>query len=610
MSKERTPVHESYEIPDGLDFTGATETAEYTPGSPEYEKMKALEGEEWTKYLDSMTAAGISIEYDEEGDKYTVSAAAEGEEGGSGEEGAEGEEGGEASAASAASEEGEEGAEGGENANEEEGEEGAETEDASESTVEDIRSVLIDKPVEKLREIYKRVIGADASGKLADNAKAMVMTIATMAAETPALAKQLMMESAEEEIADVKAKIEESDAENKEEMVAQAEKVEESLKKLKSVYESEGEEPKDGEVEAIKEEGEELVTQVQQSNMEDAMKEVVKDKVEQVVDTAVKSLGDEVTVDQATAMEEEEQEEMPIAEAFKGKPLPTFEGLQTMIRENQTSDNNGEGGSEGAVSDAPDTDGNKGISEEGDEEHGDAKKETAEKVATDANENKDLKDNTGEGGSEGAVGDAKETDGNKGISDEGDIETGGHQLPDPAVYVAERAAKIKQIKKINESIKPGSTFKAAAHLIKENAEGEEEYNIKEGDEVQVADVDAEGNTVIAKHGEQEVKLNTDDFMGDSPKFESEDAEGGEAAPTVDESEEGDQFGEEIGMINKWFETYDGAEEFDWNGSTLTLKDADGKELRKMNREDLAKEISGFPSKEVNEGKKYHYTRTK
>lgn len=68
----------------------------------------------------------------------------------------------------------------------------------NEGVVEDIRANLIDKPVAKIKELYKKHIGIDPRKEIASNAAAMITMIATMAAENKVLAKALLMESEEE----------------------------------------------------------------------------------------------------------------------------------------------------------------------------------------------------------------------------------------------------------------------------------------------------------------------------------------------------------------------------------------------------------------------------
>ncbi len=58
-----------------------------------------------------------------------------------------------------------------------------------------------------------------------------------------------------------------------------------------------------------------------------------------------------------------------------------------------------------------------------------------------------------------------------------------------------------------------------------------------------------------------------------------------------------QFGDEISKINDWFgKKYDAAFSFDWDGSKLSVMDGDKKETESFTRDQLAKEIDGFPAK--------------
>ena len=70
--------------------------------------------------------------------------------------------------------------------------------DVNEGTVEDIRSNLIDKPIAKIKELYKKYLGKSPAANIAGNAKAMVTMIATMAAENKELASKLLSESVNE----------------------------------------------------------------------------------------------------------------------------------------------------------------------------------------------------------------------------------------------------------------------------------------------------------------------------------------------------------------------------------------------------------------------------
>ena len=68
----------------------------------------------------------------------------------------------------------------------------------NEGIVEDIRENLIGKPITKIKELYKKYIGADPRKEIASNAKAMITMIATMAAENKVIAKAVLMESINE----------------------------------------------------------------------------------------------------------------------------------------------------------------------------------------------------------------------------------------------------------------------------------------------------------------------------------------------------------------------------------------------------------------------------
>ncbi len=60
------------------------------------------------------------------------------------------------------------------------------------------------------------------------------------------------------------------------------------------------------------------------------------------------------------------------------------------------------------------------------------------------------------------------------------------------------------------------------------------------------------------------------------------------------------FGQEISSINKWFsKKYDASYSFKWNGSELSVFDADEKEIEKIDIKELSNEIPDFPEK-VNE----------
>ena len=72
-------------------------------------------------------------------------------------------------------------------------------EELNEGLVEDIRENLIDKPIAKIKELYKKYIGAAPRKEIASNAKAMVIMIATMAAENKAIAQAVLSESEETE---------------------------------------------------------------------------------------------------------------------------------------------------------------------------------------------------------------------------------------------------------------------------------------------------------------------------------------------------------------------------------------------------------------------------
>jgi hypothetical protein len=86
-----------------------------------------------------------------------------------------------------------------------ESEDHEEEEEANEGTVEDIRTNLIDKPIAKIKDLYKKYIGNDPAKNIAGNAKAMVTMIATMAAENKELASKLLSESSIVEAADIKS---------------------------------------------------------------------------------------------------------------------------------------------------------------------------------------------------------------------------------------------------------------------------------------------------------------------------------------------------------------------------------------------------------------------
>lgn len=58
----------------------------------------------------------------------------------------------------------------------------------------------------------------------------------------------------------------------------------------------------------------------------------------------------------------------------------------------------------------------------------------------------------------------------------------------------------------------------------------------------------------------------------------------------------EEFGDEISKINDWFsEKYDESYQFKWDGKTLKVLDGDEKEMETLSREDLVKEIDGFPT---------------
>lgn len=69
----------------------------------------------------------------------------------------------------------------------------------------------------------------------------------------------------------------------------------------------------------------------------------------------------------------------------------------------------------------------------------------------------------------------------------------------------------------------------------------------------------------------------------------------EKIPTIQALYE-EEFGDEISKINDWFsEKYDESYQFKWDGKTLKVLDGDEKEMETLSREDLVKEIDGFPA---------------
>lgn len=192
--------------------------------------------------------------------------------------------------------------------------------------------------------------------------------------------------------------------------------------------------------------------------------------------------------------------------------------------------------------------------------------------------------NDKEGGSTGFVSNDKGSNMNKrsGIPAEGERKEGSGRLPSVKQFITERKEMIRRAAMIKENLsglKAGDTVTMTSS-VKFITEGEEKKEIlSQGDKVKVASVSTEEGEIEVEKDGKKIEV-----PGSAVSMKSE----------VSEGEDGELFGKQIKMINKWFETYDGAEEFKWNGSKLELFDKEGKNLKTLSTEDVEKEIPGFP----------------
>lgn len=155
--------------------------------------------------------------------------------------------------------------------------------------------------------------------------------------------------------------------------------------------------------------------------------------------------------------------------------------------------------------------------------------------------------------------------------------------------------KALSIRKVAESCTVGARYKS---IIKNRrlkiyeSDGYSDLAIE--DEVVVKSINPEtSEAIVATDKGEELVVATESLM-DSSVYNK-----------VIEAETKNQFGEEIRMINNWFKDSDYADgtSYWWNGKKLKIQDEDEKEIESFTREQLVKEIEGFPSSvSVNEGK--------